>query len=76
MNTNRMNLLIWLIKRVNNEVTGNAFSQKLKGSGNVTFEYLTVDVKKKKQLQKVIISICSSGLFIITGKHMFTSWEK
>lgn len=37
-----------------NEVTSTSYNQKLKGSEPVTVDYVTVDVKNKKQLQKVI----------------------
>nr|GFC04852.1 DNA-directed RNA polymerase I subunit 2 [Tanacetum cinerariifolium] len=40
-----------------NEVTSNPYSQKLKGSEAVTVDYVTVDVKNKKQLQKANIRL-------------------
>ncbi|PWA86659.1 nuclear RNA polymerase A2 [Artemisia annua] len=40
-----------------NEVTSNAFSNKLKGSEAVTVDYVAVDVKNKKQLQKANIRL-------------------
>ena len=46
-------------------MTSNAFSNKLKGSKAFTVDYVAVGMKNKKQLQKVIILIWFSGIYIV-----------
>lgn len=46
-------------------VRGKSFSQKLKGSEAVTVDYVAVDVKNKKQLQKVFSQIFNHIFFVV-----------